>query len=237
MCYQQTIWMHPDRVYVCSGGASANSMFFEDRYCHKLFFKYLNRFVIPMANILHYKLNATEWAILIHTKSEEEIKAAYFRQRNKSDTANREQDHTAACRMISEHFRMALSNFAKESNAYLGRKGVVVMKRFDKYPITSEKSYKQEFERICDLKFCSYQQIKEKYRADEELYDKNELLLDIDSIPHVLRSGIRMYKLSEKFEKGPILLKLIRPNSHVLRKILTKGKNNINPQNTNPKLE
>ena len=125
MSHQQTIWMHPNKIYITSGGASANSLFFEDKHCHlpagrttsilqagELFFTYMKRFVSPMANILHYKLNSTEWAMLIHTKSEEEIQTAYFAQRAKSTTANRDKDLSEASRMLSEHYRMALSNFA-----------------------------------------------------------------------------------------------------------------------------
>ena len=220
MSQRNTIWMYPNRIYICSGGASANSLFFEDRYCHKLFFKYLNRFVSPMANILQYKLNATEWALLIQTKSEEEIRAAYFAQREKSDTANREKDHNETFRMISEHFRMLLSNFAKASNYYLGRKGVVVMKRFDKYPISSEVSYSEEFDRICDLKFCSYQQIKKKYSPDETFYDKDKLMEDNDKNPSVMRSALAYYRGLIRLEMMPIRLVKVKPKSNVLREML-----------------
>lgn len=47
-----------------------------------------------MAEVLHYKLNSTEWALLIHTKSEKEIRDAYCNQRNKSTKADREKDLT-----------------------------------------------------------------------------------------------------------------------------------------------
>lgn len=60
----------------------------------EIFFKYLKRFVSPMAEVLHYKLNSTEWALLIHTKSEKEIRDAYCNQRNKSTKADREKDLT-----------------------------------------------------------------------------------------------------------------------------------------------
>ena len=188
-----------------------------------------------MVNILNYKLNATEWAILIHTKSAEEIKAAYFSQREKSDRADREKDHSEPFRMLSEHFRMFLSNFAKECNSYLGRKGVVVMKRFDKYPISTQMIYHQEFDRICDLKFCNYQQIKEKYRADKELYDVDNLLVDQNSEPHVLRSGNRFYSRGLTVENMPIDLLRVKPNTHVLRKILQKDKIIKNPEKPPPK--
>lgn len=125
MSLKQTVWMYPNNVYVTSGGACANSLLFEDQYCHlpaeritsilqasQLFFKYLNRFVTPMAEVLHYKLNSTEWALLIRIRSEDEISNAYFKQRNKSRRADREKDFTETCRMLSEHFRMFLSNFA-----------------------------------------------------------------------------------------------------------------------------
>ena len=91
---EQTIWMQPDHVYVVSGGVSANSLLFEDKYCHELFFSYFRRFVSPMVEVLHYKLTATEWAMLIKTKSKRAIKKAYFKQREKSQVADRDKDFT-----------------------------------------------------------------------------------------------------------------------------------------------
>ena len=109
---QYTTWLYPNQVYVLSGGACANSLFFEDKYCHQLFFKYLTRFVEPMVHILQYKLHATEWVLLIQTKSDKEIRKAYKYQRNKSKKADRSKDLVEVERMLSEHFRLFLSNFA-----------------------------------------------------------------------------------------------------------------------------
>ena len=200
----------------------------------EIFFKYLKRFVSPMAKILHYKLHSTEWVLMIYTKSEEEIKSAYCRQRNKSKTADREKDLTETKRMLSEHFRMALSNYVKSCNHYLKRRGGLVLRRFQKYPITSEKNYKQEFDRICDLKFCNYQQIKEKYVANKELYDVDNLLFDQNNQPHVLRSGNTFYARVLSREKMPVELMIVWPNSNVLRKILNPPSNDNKNKNPPP---
>lgn len=237
MEYKNTIWMHPNQVYVTSGGACANTLFFEDKHCHSLFFTYLNRFVRPMVDIIHYKLNATEWALLIRTKSEKEIRTAYFAQREKSDKANREIDHLDVSRMLSEHFRMFLSNFAKSCNAHRKRKGTVVMKRFDKFPITTEKDYYREFDKICDLKFCNYQQVMEKYQPDIKDYDKEGLVSDYDECPHELRNAVGVYRGALKVEKLPVSLIVVRPNSHLLRKILFNRKSKPNSHFRPPKLE
>lgn len=237
MSRQPKNWMYPNQVYVASGGACANTLLFEDKYCHELFFKYLNTFLKPMVKILHYKFTATEWALLIQTKSEEEIKAAYLKQRKKSKTADREKDHIEAHRMISEHFRMLLSNFAKECNAYRERKGTIVMKRFDKFPITSQIDYYHEFERICDLKFCNYRQTKEKYKPDESMYDKEKEMNYSNGFPHPMRSSLGVYDGLLKIESLPISLELVRPNSHVLRKILNDAKKGKNHKKPPPKKE
>lgn len=250
MKQQDTIWMYPNQIYVVSGSASANSLFLEDKKCHTIFFDYLNRFVTPMVNILHYKLTATGWATVIQVKSKKEIKDAYFKQRNKSQKADRDKDLTEVRRMISEHFRMFLSNFARQCNAHLNRHGVWVLKKFDKLHVGTNADYTKEFERVCDLQSCNYHQLKRKYQPDKSLYDKEKFLVDVEDVPHVLRSSIGVYERIIKIEKAPVSLKLVKPNSYlptgrmgsilqagVLRKMLLKAKNYLNPENPPPKIE
>lgn len=247
---EQTTWMHQNQVYIVSGGACANSLLFEDKYCHlpavrnssilqagELFFKYLKRFVLPMADILQYKLNATEWVLLVHTRSSNDIRNAYYNQRKQSDKADRTKDFEQIERMLSEHFRMFLSNFARECNMYRQRKGTLVMKRFEKLAIRKEKDYYREFERICDLKLCNYRQIKEKYQPDETEYDVENELIENNLTPHALRSAIGVYKGVLKIEMLPVSVKMVRPNTYILRKILKASNKNINPENPNPKRE
>lgn len=222
--------MHPEEIYVVSGGASANSLFLEDKHCHNLFFDYLSRFVCPMVTILHYKVNSSGWTLLIEVKSKEEINKAYLDQRNKSKTANRDKDLVEVKRILSEHFRMFLSNFAKECNRYLNRNGVLVLKKFDKQRITDEQEYQKQFDLIYDLQSCRYKQVLKKYQPDKSLYDKEGLLRDKEGVAHVLCSSVGVYKKMVKIESLPISLALARPYSHVLRKVLKKGRNIKNPK-------
>lgn len=139
--------------------------------------------------------------------------------------------------MLSEHFRVFLSLFARACNAHLMRKGVVVMKKFEKIPVRTEMNYYKEFEWIYDLKFCSYSQIKEKYQPDRSLYDREKEMVNVEGQIHSLKSSIRVYKGLAKLEKLPVALEMVRPFSSVLRKILNKDQNDKNNENPRPKLE
>lgn len=229
--------MQADQLYVVSGGASANSLFLEDKICHQIFFDYFNRFISPMAELINYKLIATGWVLLIKTKSKLEIQNAYLEQRNKSLKADRTRDLKESKRMLSEHFRMFLSNFAKKSNDHLGRNGVVVKKRFDRFKIVNEHDYHQQFELICNLQSCNYKQVVKKYQADENQYDEEGLLQIEHKTENVLRSGISVYRNRALLINIPIKLLVVRPYSYVLRKILNSNKNGNKPKTPPPPLE
>lgn len=246
----QTVWLHPNQLYIVSGGASANSFFFENRQCHIIFFEYFDCFLSNMVDLLHYKMTPTGWVMAIKTKSEKEIIAAYLMQRRKSQKADRTKDLDEPKRMISEHFRIFLSNYVKMSNYYLGREGVLVKKRFDKYQISNEEEYYREFELICDLQACNYRQIKKKYQADENNYDEANELGDKEDCIHSLRSSVGLYTGNLKMVEMPVKVRLVRPFSDlpaermssilkadVLRKILHPSQNDQNQPNPYPKRE
>lgn len=237
MLKTQTTWMYPNQLFIISGGASANSLFLEDKSSHEIFFDYFKRFVEPMVDLIHYKLTKTGWVLLIKTKSKLEINSAYLRQRNKSDKSDRTKDLIEPQRMLSEHLRMFLSNFAKRCNYILGRGGVWVKKRVENLRITNEKQYSKQFDLICDLQACNYRQLKKKYQAREDQYDKDKLLLDEDTCPNRLRSSVSVYNGCKTLEEMPVRLRLVRPFSDVLRKILNNNNKNQNPDNPLPKIE
>lgn len=234
---EQTLWMQSDHVYVVSGGSSAQSLFMEDKLCHEIFFNYFNRFVGPMVDLLHYKVTSTSWAMLIKVRNEEKIQEVYLKQRSKSPTADRNKDLKEASHMLSEHFRMFLSNFAKRCNYYLGREGVWVKKRFDKILVSNENEYKKQFELICDLQECNYRQLKEKYQASECKYDQEKLLINRDGFPHELKSGNIKYFGRGLERKLPCEVLVARPFSLVLREILKNANRTTNPPKNSAKLE
>ena len=203
-----------------------------------------------MVDILHYKMTPTGWVMAIETKSEKEIGNSYLTQRSKNQKADRTKDIKEAKRMISEHFRMFLSNFVKMSNSYLGREGVLVKKRFDKFLILNEEDYYREFELICDLQSCNYRQTVEKYRADESVYEEENEWQDKNGCIDPVRSSIGLYSGRLKMREMPLEVFIVRPFSNlpagritfilqagVLRKILNQNKNDQNSQNQFPKRE
>lgn len=228
-----TTWMHEDNIYIVSGGASANSLFFEDKKCHEMFFRYFQRFLDDMVDVLHYKLTKSGWAILIRTKSEDKIKKAYRRQRKLSYKADPLKEIFDTKRMLSEHFRFFLSSFVRTTNDYLGREGVLVKMKFSKIAINTLKDYKVQFERICQIQECIYQQKLKKYQPDKRNYDREGDMSDLS----IWKSSINFYEKNLRLIEMPITVKLVRPYSDVLRQILAINKNDQKPYIEHPKME
>jgi len=233
MKINKTTWLQPEKVFIVSGGASANSLFLEDKKCHKIFFKYFNRFLSEMVEVLHYKLNASGWAILVRVKEESHVIEAYKKQRLKSSKANRNLDFVEPERMISEHFRYFLSSFARRCNHILGRQGVWVKKKFDRIGIDTLRDYKVQFEQICKIQDCIHEQKKKKYRPKLREYD---LMNEMDE-KSILKSSVLVYKSRLNIEKMPINVRIVRPYSDVLRQILGINKTNQKPSTNHPKME
>lgn len=208
-------WLTFDSICMAMGDAVALNLMFETKQDHQLFFEYWNKYLGDMASLINYHLSPTGWVLLFKTKSSEEIKAAYLKLRSQSKKAKKAHTLHDVSKMLSEHFRIFLSQYVRRSNAWHHRRGTKVLQRFSKYILNEFEDYNYFFEKIVK-QLRSNPQPNTKYQADERQYDVNKLMMK-DCIWKV---GSRMYKgLEKRFQKRFGIL-ILRPNSYVLRKFL-----------------
>lgn len=208
-------WLEPSSVCLAQGSAVAINLMFESKKEHKLFFKYWERYLGGMAEIINYHLSPTSWALLIRTKNEYHIKQAYLNQRKKSKKALKSRKLTDAKRMLSEHFRIFLSQFVRQVNRQRGRVGTHVKHRFLKNVFKDEVNYEKVFNALMKINQPKSQR-NPKYQADARKYDMKKEL-EGESI---WKMGRKMYGVDYQGVRVVGEVVLIRPKTHVLRKIL-----------------
>lgn len=205
-------WLDADSICMANGEAVARNYMFESKMDHQLFHELWNKYLGGMADILNYHLSSTGWVLLFRTRSEKSIVKAYRQLRQKSKKAKLNRTLVDVSRMISEHFRILLSQYVRRINAKKGRKGTLVMERFRKYVFHSEANYNKVFELICKQYEPSIQA--PKYRAVEQKnQEDNE------------EEGVNSWKVGVKIQNGDFRVGCVngtmwvtRLNSSVLRK-------------------
>lgn len=189
-------WLMPNRVCIAKGDAVALNLMFETKSDHKLFIKLWETYLGGMTRIINYNLASTGWTVLFSTKSSEEISSSYRRLRKKSRKAKRKNQYTEVHRMLSEHFRIFLSQYVRRTNAKYKRKGTLVMQSFKKYVLDKYTDYKRVFE-LLTMNCREKAQEFIKYQADERGYDvKGEM--EPESVWKVKISGLRGIKVGER---------------------------------------
>lgn len=163
-------YLESDGVYIIRSFASANSLYFEDKSDHELFFQLFDRFMTPMLEILEYSLVSIGWVMLVKTRSETEISNFYHLFRSKSKKAIPGKEKTEIGQMISEHIRYMNSNYVKQSNQNKNRHGSKVHSSYEKLVLKDEVAYLAQIEAMRNLRmFC--EQVEERYQANPEYYD------------------------------------------------------------------
>lgn len=216
------LWLQSDRVCLAMGNSVALNLMFESKKDHELFFKYWKKYLGGMASLVNYHLTPTGWVLMFRTKSPEEIESAYLRQRSKSKKIKEENTLKDVSRMLSEHFRIFLSQFVRRTNAKHHRKGTKVMQRFHRYVFNETADYEHFFERIT-RQTRSRPQNRMKYQADETKYD----ILNQLGEESIWKVGTRMYKGFEESFRRRFGVLLLPPKSPVLRKYLSISKTQI----------
>lgn len=215
-------WLKSDSVCLAKGDAVALNLMFETEQDHALFFKCWKKYLSDMADLINYHLSPTGWVLLFKTKSSREIQEAYKDLRSQSNKAKKEHTHVDISRILSEHFRIFLSQFVRKSNAIHGRKGTLVMQRFHKYVFKDSVDYEYFFDMIT-RRLRNLPQTNRKYQANERGYDV-ENKMEEDSIWKV---GTRIYKGLEVGFKEMFGVLLVSPKSAILRKYLNIRKTPI----------
>lgn len=212
---RKNLWLEANQICMASGHCVASNVMFETKKDHQLFLEYWQKYLGEMADVIHYHLTEEGWHIMFKTRSALDIKRAYTQQRMKSQKAKKECTYMDVRRMLSEHFRIFLSQYVRRTNVIHGRKGTKVMERFKKYIFHDKIDYEKVFRLFMKQYKESPQQTK-KYRPDEGLYD-SKMEMKSDSIWKV---GSRIYDGLEKWDTVWKSFALMPPQYYVLRKYL-----------------
>lgn len=210
-------WLKSDSVCLAMGEAVALNLMFESQKDHELFFEYWKKYLGKMATLINYQLTPTGWLLLFKTKSKEEIISAYRAFRKNSKKAKTACTKTDASKILSEHFRIFLSQYVRRTNARHRRKGTKVLESFRKYILNEQSDYEFLFRKIANNMRHQVQKLK-KYQADESEYDIDGAMKK-DSVWKV---GTRLYRGFERRFKERYKVELLSPNSAVLRKYLNR---------------
>lgn len=178
-------WLSAEKVCIAYGHASALNLMFEKKRDHQRFFDLWNKYLGNMAELIQYHLAPTGWTLLFKTKTKKEIISAYHEQRRKSNKVQEKCELSKVEKIISEHFRIFLSQYARRTNADNGRKGTLVLERFSKGIFKEGADFLRVFEQITQR---LHQKVQEKrYQADEARYDiegemKNDSLWKVGKV-------------------------------------------------------
>lgn len=173
--FQNGKWLEENQVCLAMGDATALNLMFETQKDHQLFMSLWEKYLGKMTELIHYHLAPTGWTFLFKTRSALEIIRAYKIQRKKSKKAKRKHELKETNRILSEHFRIFLSQYVRRTNARNGRRGTLVMQRFQKYVLDKLADFKKVFELVTKHK-RNQPQKNAKYQANIKRYDvKNEV--------------------------------------------------------------
>lgn len=217
-------WLEANKTCIATGDASAMNLMFETKNDHKLFLSLWDKYLGNMTRVINYHLAPTGWSILFDTLSETEIKDAYYKQRKKSNKAKVERTLQDVGKILSEHFRIFLSQYVRKKNQNSGRKGTLVMQRFRKYVFNEGVNFINVFEKITKLQRNNPQPIC-RFQADEKQYDiQREMTKE-----SIWKSG---NKVIQGLFGVKQVLKCMLPfasHAHVLRKFETNTDTPKNP--------
>lgn len=221
------IWFHAEKLCIAHGCCVASNMMFETKKDHQLFLKLWDKYLSPMADLVQYHLSPSGWILMFKTKSKEKIVQAYLTLRKHSQKAKAAHKLTETKRMISEHFRILLSQFVRRMNAKNKRRGTLVLESFRKYVLSNTSEYQRIFKIIVESQANQKQYIK-KYQADYSKYDTKKEMTD-RSIWKVGRL-IDMVPLVKKIES--ISAYFMPSRYSILRNLLNYSLNTQKPPNS-----
>lgn len=208
-----------DSVCLAMGNAVALNLMFENKLDHELFLDLWQRYLGQMTRIINYHLTPTGWIVLFKTNSEEEIKKAYHELRENSKKAKEEYTLNDVSKILSEHFRILLSQFVRKTNARHQRRGTKVLQSFHRYVLREEIDYQYFFDKITRGLRTLPQKVA-KYQADERSYDEKSEMTQMS----IWKVGTRMYLGLEEWFREKYGVLLLKPSSSVLRKFLQHSK-------------
>lgn len=221
--FSKAKWLEPTSICMAQGASTGNVHFFETLNDHKNFLNLWEKYLGGMTDLIQYSFTSTNWMILFRTKTEADIKNAYQKQRLKSKKANPNKILTSPARMLSEHFRIWLSQYVRLANKDVGRRGTRVRSRFHKYIVNQHCDYLRIFERI-HQGIQNLVQPNPEYNPPSETYDKEKKLAPWS----IWRTSRLYYLFSAKKHRVVRNFALMPPeNLAVLRKYLRCNNNEL----------
>lgn len=213
---QKFPWLSANQVCIAQGNSVALNLMFETKADHQIFLTLWERYLGGMTEVLNYHLSPIGWTVLFRTKSSSEISNSFQELRKKSKKATKEIKDIG--RMLSEHFRILISQYVRRTNQLNGRKGTKVMHRFKRFVLNSIVDYNRAFQLL--IKAKDREVHTEKYQADRSKYDVKEEMNDESG----WKSGKCMYHGDLAVFDVLRCVRLVRPNSPVLRNWLKNSK-------------
>lgn len=171
---KKDIWLDAEKICLATGSAVAKNHMFETKDDQDLFLKLWNQYLGEMTKLINYQLTSTTWIVLFKTKSHQEIQQAYIKQRKKSNKAKSKYTLSRTEKILSEHFRIFLSQYAKKMNVQNQRKGTLVLECFRKYVCQTYADYVEVFTTLTKRVKIKTQQRK-KYQSHSKKYIKQKI--------------------------------------------------------------
>lgn len=130
--------MEANHIYLIRGASTACSPFFESVEHCRLFLRLADRFLSDYLRITSFQNNRDGWAMIIATRSADEIKRAYLARRACSQKCKKEYEFSEVWQMLSDQIRILLSTYVRTTNFSTGRTGAKVRRRYERYVFESE---------------------------------------------------------------------------------------------------
>ncbi len=168
--------MNARHVYLIRGASAANSPFFESEEDCRFFLKLADHYLQAYLSINCFQNNRDGWAMIITTKSAEDIKQAYKLRRADSKKCKKECEYSEVWRILSEQIRILLSTYVKTTNQKTGRTGGKVRCNYERFLFESAQ---EALEMKVKLETQKYEQKQKRrrYRPAKKLHKLRKKLI------------------------------------------------------------
>ncbi len=163
-------------VYLIRGASVANSPFFESEDDCKLFLQYVDRYLSSYMTVNMFQNNHDGWAMIVSTRSSDEIKKAYKNRREQSKKCKKKNKYTEVWRMLSDQVRILLSTYVKATNQKTGRKGGKVRCSYERFVFVSAEEAQAVHSQM-EQQRHDQRQPRKRYRPAKKLHKIRKKLL------------------------------------------------------------
>ncbi len=181
--------MAANHVYLIRGSGVANSPFFETEEDCKLFLQYVDRFLRSYMTINLFQNNCDGWAMIVSTKSTEDIKQAYKERRARSKKCKKTCSYNEVWKILSDQVRILLSTYVKATNQKTGRKGGKVRSSYERFVFESPEEA-QTMQMLMKKQRYRQQQPCKRYRPARKLHRIRKKLMKSSPFLSCASSGV-----------------------------------------------